>query len=81
LVDDDHEFRAAACMELEDLGFGVTGIPTARRCSSSRFGKPVDVIVFGLEDARPPRCGFPDVLRNGESRFPSFSSPAFGDRA
>jgi two-component system response regulator ChvI len=56
LVDDDHEFRAAACMELEDLGFGVTGIPDGEAMFNHLdSGNRVDVIV--LDWKMPGRRG------------------------
>jgi two-component system response regulator ChvI len=56
LVDDDHDFRSAACLELEDLGFGVTSVPNGDvMFDHLESGKPVDVIV--LDWKMPDRRG------------------------
>jgi two-component system response regulator ChvI len=47
LVDDDHDFRAAASMELEDLGFGVTAMPDGEAMFEYfASGNHADVIVL-----------------------------------
>jgi len=56
LVDDDHDFRAAACMELEDLGFAVTGMSDGDTMFDHiDSGNRVDVIV--LDWKMPGRRG------------------------
>ena len=64
LVDDDHDFRAAACMELEDLGFDPVGIASGEAMFDYLAGgNQADVIVLdwklpgshGVEFLRPLR--------------------------
>jgi two-component system response regulator ChvI len=70
LVDDDHDFRAAACMELEYLGFGVTGISSGEDMFEYLgLGTRVDVIV--LDWKMPGRRGVDFLTPLQELQIPA----------
>jgi two-component system response regulator ChvI len=64
LVDDDHDFRAAASMELEDLGFGVTAISDGEAMFEYfASGNHADLIVLDWKLPDRPGLDFLTPLR------------------